>query len=391
MEGAPSFNDVSDTTFSVHFNGAVVTTQSKWNLVSLPLNIADRRVTSIFPTAISHLFGYEGTYVQKESLNVGTGYWLKFNSASPIILYGDSIHIDTISVKEGWNLIGSITPTIPVSSIVTEPADLLLSSFFEFSNGYNDVSTLESGKGYWIKARSAGKIILSAFAATQSKASTPNISDACNRLTITDAQGYSQSLYFAQNISALNPDRYGLPPLPPTGIFDARFASQRMVEIVNQEKETEFPIELHSAAYPITVSWDMLENNTSWSLISSGYNTVINGTGSMTILDREETGNLQLVFQQSFGIVPVQTMLLQNYPNPFNPQTQLRFTIGVEGFVSMKIFDATGREISTLVNEVMNAGSYTRTWNAAEQPSGVYLIQMTVNGIHYSRKIILIK
>jgi len=69
---------------------------------------------------------------------------------------------------------------------------------------------------------------------------------------------------------------------------------------------------------------------------------------------------------------PASFVLEQNYPNPFNPTTNIRFTIGDARFVSLKLFDILGREVATMVNEELPAGSYVRTWNAAGQSSGMY-------------------
>jgi hypothetical protein len=91
------------------------------------------------------------------------------------------------------------------------------------------------------------------------------------------------------------------------------------------------------------------------------------------------------------GIIPERYLLEQNYPNPFNPVTVIKYTIPVEGYVNIMVFDAAGREISTLVNETKNAGNYSVTWNAADFPSGIYFYRMTVNTISIEKKMVLIK
>ncbi|MBK9099018.1 MAG: choice-of-anchor B family protein [bacterium] len=68
--------------------------------------------------------------------------------------------------------------------------------------------------------------------------------------------------------------------------------------------------------------------------------------------------------------------LEQNYPNPFNPSTQIKFTIEKSGFVSLKIFNGIGQEISTLINEEKNAGTYKVTFNASDLPSGIYFARL---------------
>jgi len=57
-------------------------------------------------------------------------------------------------------------------------------------------------------------------------------------------------------------------------------------------------------------------------------------------------------------MLPRQYSLEQNYPNPFNPATSIRFALPVSGNVLLKVYDILGREVTTLVNEVLSAGSY---------------------------------
>ena len=83
--------------------------------------------------------------------------------------------------------------------------------------------------------------------------------------------------------------------------------------------------------------------------------------------------------------------LEQNYPNPFNPSTTIQFRIGQAGFVSLKIFDVTGREVATLVNEWKTSGSHGVSWDAGSLPSGVYVYQLAVNDFTANSKMILLK
>ncbi|MEZ4689009.1 MAG: T9SS type A sorting domain-containing protein [Ignavibacteria bacterium] len=70
--------------------------------------------------------------------------------------------------------------------------------------------------------------------------------------------------------------------------------------------------------------------------------------------------------------IPDKFSLSQNYPNPFNPVTNLEFGISELGLVSIKVYDALGREEVTLVNEIKEPGYYTIKFNAANLASGVY-------------------
>ena len=70
--------------------------------------------------------------------------------------------------------------------------------------------------------------------------------------------------------------------------------------------------------------------------------------------------------------------LFQNYPNPFNPRTDFRFQIPEYGFVSLRIYDILGREVTTIVNEDLAPGKYSQTWDAGHVASGIYFYRLTV-------------
>jgi hypothetical protein len=74
--------------------------------------------------------------------------------------------------------------------------------------------------------------------------------------------------------------------------------------------------------------------------------------------------------------LPKDFVLDNNYPNPFNPSTTISFSLPSRLFVTMKIFDIMGREVATLVNEELPAGTYSRTWNAGTMPSGAYFYRL---------------
>ncbi|MDZ4713650.1 MAG: T9SS type A sorting domain-containing protein [bacterium] len=95
--------------------------------------------------------------------------------------------------------------------------------------------------------------------------------------------------------------------------------------------------------------------------------------------------------------LPDQFDLLQNYPNPFNPVTNLEFEISAFGTVSIKVYDALGKEIADLVNGKKSPGKYSVKFDGSDLPSGVYFYRMTVasqNGLidfNEVRKMLLVK
>jgi plastocyanin len=83
--------------------------------------------------------------------------------------------------------------------------------------------------------------------------------------------------------------------------------------------------------------------------------------------------------------------LRQNFPNPFNPATTFSFDIPSMTHVSLKIYNLIGEEVATIVNENMSPGSYSKVWNAASMPSGVYFYKLQAGQFTGTRKLVLLK
>lgn len=91
------------------------------------------------------------------------------------------------------------------------------------------------------------------------------------------------------------------------------------------------------------------------------------------------------------GVIPENYSLGQNYPNPFNPVTNINFSLPVNTFVTLKIYDITGREVKELVNGQLNAGVYNYTFDASGLSSGVYLYKIIAGDFVSVKKMTLIK
>ena len=96
--------------------------------------------------------------------------------------------------------------------------------------------------------------------------------------------------------------------------------------------------------------------------------------------------------------VPKAYGLYQNYPNPFNPSTKIKFDIpgglpnkGLQPLVQIKLYDISGREVATLVNENLNPGTYEITFDASKYSSGVYFYKLVAGDFVETKKMMLIK
>jgi choice-of-anchor B domain-containing protein len=89
--------------------------------------------------------------------------------------------------------------------------------------------------------------------------------------------------------------------------------------------------------------------------------------------------------------VPLKYSLGQNYPNPFNPATHIPFSVQASGFTSLRIYDLLGREVATLVNQDLQAGSYEVAFDAAGLASGVYFYTLSAGPFRESKRMSLVR
>jgi len=91
------------------------------------------------------------------------------------------------------------------------------------------------------------------------------------------------------------------------------------------------------------------------------------------------------------GSMPEKISLLQNYPNPFNPVTNIIYEVPNYGNVKITVYDAIGREIKTLVNEMKNSGTYKVQFNGSNLTSGVYFYKLQMNGNSIVKQMLLLR
>ncbi|HEX9640265.1 MAG TPA: T9SS type A sorting domain-containing protein, partial [Candidatus Krumholzibacteria bacterium] len=94
--------------------------------------------------------------------------------------------------------------------------------------------------------------------------------------------------------------------------------------------------------------------------------------------------------------LPTRLALEQNFPNPFNPRTTIRFELPLPSPVRLSIFDARGRQVRTLVDEVLPPGSYDEFWNGEDDArravaSGVYFYELRAGTARELRKMLLLR
>ncbi|MBS1493076.1 MAG: T9SS type A sorting domain-containing protein [Bacteroidetes bacterium] len=129
---------------------------------------------------------------------------------------------------------------------------------------------------------------------------------------------------------------------------------------------------------------------TEYSFTDNGLNK---GTYSYRLKQIDYNGNYNyyaLANEVVIG-VPAKFSLEQNYPNPFNPSTIINYQLPVNGFVTLKIFDMSGREVMQLVNNVQDVGYYSVQFNGMNLSSGIYFYRLTSDNFTAVKKMVLVK
>ena len=108
-------------------------------------------------------------------------------------------------------------------------------------------------------------------------------------------------------------------------------------------------------------------------------------------VDYDGTVTYSDVIEVDYSIIPDVFSLSQNYPNPFNPVTNIKYQIPEFSFVTIKVYDALGKEVATLVNEEKAAGYYEIEFNASSLTSGIYFYKLRANNFTQIKKMILLK
>jgi hypothetical protein len=323
---------------------------------------------------------------------------------------GSSIALDTVNVTAGWNMIGSVSFPVLTSDVMPVPPLTIISAFYGFtiSGGYSSEDTLMPGKGYWVKVSQAGQIVLnsgsvlgpasSGVAAMDnrklSKVKSSSLADqeGLHTLVIKDAQKKERTIYFSSSRTDLDLQQFELPPPPPEGILDVRFASQRAVEVAEPAKAMQdFPLRISGAAFPLTLQWDVSDDEGTYELeIMKASGTAekysLRNSGQV-VIDESGLMGIQLHMQgEPAPELPTEYALQQNYPNPFNPLTHIRFDLPAPSAVNLTVYDVLGQEVITLVDEIQDAGYKIVEWDSNNNArttvaSGVYFLRIEVRPV----------
>jgi hypothetical protein len=350
-----------------------------WNIVSVPRLLDDNTASTLFPAKTSAAYAFDDAYMQRETLVVGRGYWMKFPGPGLSVMTGFSLDAADIPVKEGWNLIGSISNTVavPVSPIITSP-------FYEYSGGYHRVDSILPGRGYWIKVDQDGFLPLGPATLTPSavdRLGEEVPGETRGTIEVTDGRDGRATLALFSSADPGDMDYFTLPPVPPADCFDARFRDERMAAFPDPSSgNEEIAIVVQSGGGTLRFR-GLPEHPIEEYLLKTGPDQwkAISGTSEPVAITCGPGRHIFLLRVTSGPAHPGRFTLAQNYPNPFNPSTTISYTLPADARVSVAVRDIAGRTVFRSDNRTESAGIHHVRFDAhsLELASGVYLFSVS--------------
>ncbi len=374
-----------------------------WNMISLPLAVADPSVETLYPGHTPNsLFSFNGGYQPEDSLRDCEGFWLRFAAATTVNITGELIDSCWIDLQAGWNLTGGPSCDVLVADI-EDPQGIIAGNIFGWNGAYFNATVIEQGQAYWIFATEAGMIHLGCDVAKQQPSLARGTFDYSreSHLTISDANGASQTLYF--NVEPADISEAGeqarhafkLPPISPPGTFDARFSNDLFLA-----EGSEMTIRIQASQYPLTITAVNIP-------ATHGIQYVFKEMAGNEVLKTHQLHEGQtveisnaavkrLVLSKADNLLPTAFHLHQNYPNPFNPSTVIKYELPEKSKVQIVIYNAVGESVKTMIARQQEAGYYEVTWDATNDAgqrvtSGVYFYRLKAGDYQAVKKMVLLR
>ncbi len=350
-----------------------------WNLISVPLKRQNMFYKELFPNSNSYAYTYDNGYIRIDSLKVGNGFWLKFPQQEIVNITGQLLSEISIPIKAGWNLIGGLNGIIPVSSIQTNPPNILSSPFYEYNSGYQISEQIMKGKGYWVKSNSDGNLILNIPGLFKGNISYYDDLKKMGSIEISDLKS-STRIFLAEKV--FDNTKFELPPKPPANIFDGRFEDETNVIFMGEEKllrvqsENDFIyLKFNDANNYKTLMIRFLDGNEY--KLKSGQTLNIK-------LDQSKSFYLKFLSDHELKKEEKLYYVSEIFPNPFNSTTKIRYYISENSEknfynTEIRIYDLIGRLITSF-SRVEKAGYHEFIFDAGKYnlSSGLYFCELLI-------------
>ncbi len=356
--------------------------------------------------------------------------------------------------QEGWNMVG-LGASVDDNSLESVFPDGLNGTFYSYDNTYIPETTVEMGKGYWLRfgQQSTNSVsgtivsyltipVVEGWNMIAGPSATSAISDPDNVVWLETLYEFDVSYIQASELEPgkgywirasgdgniiVSEARFGrISSTEGTDALD-QFNSIRFTNShgagsslyfgshVTTEENVyiySFPPVPPAGSFDIRFAGDLIASesggeiliqNDHWPLIVEW--TKEHEIGNWVLVDEisgteyvlSENGTVEITESTERltlyrnTLIPEHFALYQNYPNPFNPVTTIRFDLAEVSEVSLKVFDLTGREVAELVNGRVMSGSYSVEWDASDASSGIYIYKLTLGERQLTKKMVMLK
>lgn len=380
-------NTLSGLSEYVSFYRGTTVVNDVWSLQSVAISDFEYDFSKI------QLFGFNGVYRRNNSMKPGTGYWIRSDQEVVLPVKGQGLLHTEVDLDAGWNLIGSLSLALPVSSITDKDGILSQAPLWGFKDGvYKQTEVLYPGSGYWLHAKENGRVLLNAelSESSPSKDLTDHAVTELHRLEIRSGNRRKHLWISDLPMEKANKIKFLAPPESPELMLDVRTTDGYVI----WEPST-MGVHINTSLYPLELT---LKTDSSW---DENYIYQLTGTdtnGDFQLLLRQEQ---PVLIDRNFGLLQLERInndetiqeyfVFPNYPNPFNLSTSIRYQLPEQNHVLIEVFNIAGQRVSTLVNQEQLAGMYTIQFDGSSHASGVYYMRFQAGSFSQIQKITLIK
>jgi len=414
-----------------------------WRMVSWPAELIDSSLkNSSLKNGGKPFVFYDrdpntGKLTKPESIVAGRAYWFKHQYAENVIFTnhntdGTAVPLEDydISLKEGWNMIGSpFSFPVSVKEYDGNPNPLYTYGYDDSTNSdgwVEPTSTLYPWSGYAVHAKEAGVLTLEPFPSNleESRDAGRTISNewVLNLKLRSDNYVDYSSQIGRKEFGEEDKDNLDVPALPAMESFVAvrteingngkfEYGSDiRSLDEMNGVWNIKLISEGISGPYTFSIgSKDNLPLGLSFAFLDVPNKNVISNILSESITIQESLGNgyditivsgdeqyVSDMITNLLEAIPAEYSLSQNYPNPFNPTTKIDFSLPRSDDVTVTIYNLMGQQIKVLLNSNLEYGYHTVTWNGLDQlgrpvASGVYFSELRTRNFRKTKKMLLLK
>ena len=414
-----------------------------WRMVSWPAELIDSSLkNSSLKNGGKPFVFYDrdpntGKLTKPESIVAGRAYWFKHQYAENVIFTnhntdGTAVPLEDydISLKEGWNMIGSpFSFPVSVKEYDGNPNPLYTYGYDDSTNSdgwVEPTSTLYPWSGYAVHAKEAGVLTLEPFPSNleESRDAGRTISNewVLNLKLRSDNYVDYSSQIGRKEFGEEDKDNLDVPALPAMESFVAvrteingngkfEYGSDiRSLDEMNGVWNIKLISEGISGPYTFSIgSKDNLPLGLSFAFLDVPNKNVISNILSESITIQESLGNgyditivsgdeqyVSDMITNLLEAIPAEYSLSQNYPNPFNPTTKIDFSLPRSDDVTVTIYNLMGQQIKVLMNSNLEYGYHTVTWNGLDQlgrpvASGVYFSELRTRNFRKTKKMLLLK